>query len=63
MEYYKDDLATLYCGDCIDEMNKLIENNIKIDKNNKDLNINKNKNTNKNLNLKTFNGNIIIVFL
>lgn len=38
-------------------------NNIKIDKNNKDLNINKNKNTNKNLNLKTFNGNIIIVFL
>ena len=38
-------------------------NNIKIDKNNKDLNINKNRNTNKNLNLKTFNGNIIIVFL
>lgn len=40
-----------------------IINNIKIDKNNKDLNINNNKNTNKNLNLKTFNGNIIIVFL
>jgi len=38
-------------------------NNIKIDKNNKDLNINKNKNTNKNLNLKTFNGNISIIFL
>lgn len=32
MEYYKDNLATLYCGDCIDEMNKLIEDNIKVDK-------------------------------
>jgi DNA (cytosine-5)-methyltransferase 1/site-specific DNA-methyltransferase (adenine-specific) len=31
-EYYKNNLATLYCGDCVEIMDLLIKNNVKVDK-------------------------------
>lgn len=32
MKYYENDLSILYCGDCIEVMNKMIKDKIKIDK-------------------------------
>lgn len=32
MKYYENDLTTVFCGDCIEVMNKMIKNKIKVDK-------------------------------
>lgn len=32
MEYYRNEISTLYCGDCIETMNELIRDGVRVDK-------------------------------